>query len=294
MGLIRKHRLAAFILFVHLALGIVYSIAVPIWEAYDEWGHYPYVHYIATHHGLPDRSKRLVQYNDTVHSQPPLYYILGAVATFWIDTSDWHDPVQNRYSSLPTAMGGYNRALHPYEEDFPWQGWVLAVHVVRFLSVLLSTVTVGLTYWIGRTLFPDRSEIAWGAMAINAFWPQFLFIGGVINNDNLVATFGSLVMLFMVRSVVGAPLWRDGAGLVLAQIGAVSSKIVGLAFLPVTFWGLAWSFGRGVSNSSNRALLKVIATADSMPGSIRGKRSASCSILLTLPISIWCRMREQL
>lgn len=242
MRIILRHRLALLIILLHVVLGVLYSVAVPIWEAYDEWGHYPYVRYIATHGTLPSRDRPLVEYNDTVRPQPPLYYMLGAAATFWIDTSDWHAPVENRYSSLPTAMGGYNRALHGYDEDFPWKGWVLAVHVVRLVSVLLSTVTVWLTYLIGRILFPGRHEIALGAAAICAFWPQYLFIGSVINNDNMVATSGALVMLFMVRSVVGPPRWSDRVGLVLAQACAIASKIVGMAFLPVTLWGLFWSF----------------------------------------------------
>ena len=194
MGILRKHRLALIIIMGHFVFGMLYSVSVPIWEAYDEWGHYPYVRYIATHYSLPPRNRRLVEHNDTVVSQPPLYYILGAVATSWIDTSDWRDPIENRYSSLPTAMGGYNRALHGYDEDFPWSGWVLAVHLTRFVSVFLTTITVGLTYLIGRALFPTRHEIAWGAMAICAFWPQFLFIGSVINNDNLVGTFAALIL----------------------------------------------------------------------------------------------------
>jgi len=240
---------------------------VPLWEAYDEWGHYPYVQYIATHRALPQGDDLLYMENSEVW-QPPLYYILGAVATFWADTSDWHFPEQNKYSKLPTAMGGYNRALHGYDEDFPWRGWVLAAHVVRFVSVLLSTITVGVTYWIGRTLFPARREIAWGAMAINAFWPQFLFIGSVINNDNLVGTFAALVMLFMVRSVVGPPRWSDRVGLVLGQVGAIASKIVGLAFLPVTVWGLAWSFGKGLRRAGGRRIILavvVIALAVALP-----------------------------
>ena len=32
-----------------LALGTVYSLVVPTWEAYNEDGHFAYVRYIATH-----------------------------------------------------------------------------------------------------------------------------------------------------------------------------------------------------------------------------------------------------
>ena len=259
MRILRRHRLALLIVLLHLVLGVVYSVAVPLWEAYDEWGHYPYVRYIATYRALPPRDERLSRTHDTVRGQPPLYYILGAAATFWIDTSDWHSPHLNRYSSLPTAMGGYNRALHGYDEDFPWRGWVLAAHVTRFVSVILSTITVWLTYLIGKTLFPNRPEVAWAAMAINAFWPQALFIGSVINNDNLVATLAALLLWFMVRSVIGPPRWGDRMGLLGSLAAAIAAKIIGAAFLPVALWGLAWSCGKEMRRSfSRKAVWAVI------------------------------------
>jgi 4-amino-4-deoxy-L-arabinose transferase-like glycosyltransferase len=63
-------------------------------------------------------------------------------------------------------------------------------------------VTVWTTYLIGRSLFPKREELALGAMAINAFWPQFLFIGSVVNKDITVTVFSCLVLLFLIRLAV--------------------------------------------------------------------------------------------
>jgi len=274
------HRLAVLILFLHLALGALYSVAVPIWEAYDEWGHYSYVQYIASNRSLPPRDQRIIQHHDTARSQPPLYYILGAAATFWIDTSDWQGPQENRYASLPTAMGGYNRTLHGYEEDYPWAGWALAVHIVRIVSVVLSTITVCLTYLIALALFPNRLEIAVGAAAINAFWPKFVFMGSVINNDNLIATFGALLMLFMVRNVLGPSSLGNYAGLVASQGLAVASKIVGIAFLPVTLFGLAWSVGRDARKYS---AWKVILAAFVIVG---GAISFGLIFLLSHPLYV--------
>ena len=240
---LKTQYLAALVISLHLVLSTFYSVSTPLWEAYDEWGHYPYIRFIAIHRRLP-QGKELLRFENTEVKQPPLYYILCAAATFWIDAPHWQVPEQNKYASLPTAMGGYNRALHPYQEDFPWQGSILAAHVSRFVSVLLSTVTVWLTYLMGRILVPTRPEIALGAAAINAFWPKFVFMSGVINNDNLVTTCAALLMLFMVRNILGPSSLQNYVGLVVGQGLAIASKIVGLAFLPVTLFGLAWSLGR--------------------------------------------------
>jgi 4-amino-4-deoxy-L-arabinose transferase-like glycosyltransferase len=254
---LRSHRLALLILALHLALGVAYSVVVPLWEAYDEWGHYPYIRYLATARALPPRGGPIAAENDTASGQPPLYYLLGAAATSWIDTSDWREPPRNRYSSHPTAMGGYNRALHGYDEDFPWRGAVLAVHVARLVSVALSIVTVWFTYLIGRTLFPQRSEIALGAMAICAFWPQFLFIGAAINNDNLVTASAAVLLWFLVRNVVDPGRWRDRLGLVAALGVALAAKDTGLMFLPLVLLGLLASWGQGLRTLRRRQVVTI-------------------------------------
>ena len=251
---VTAQHLAAVVVGLHLLLTTLYSISVPLWEAYDEWGHYVYVHFIATHRRLP-QGKELLRFENTEVKQPPLYYLLGAAATSWIDASDWRMPKQNRYSSLPTAMGGYNRALHLYHEDFPWRGSVLAAHVARFVSALLSTATVWITYLIGRNLFPNRPEIGLGAAAISAFWPKFVFMSGVINNDNLMATSAALLAFFMVRNVAGPSSWRSYVGLVASQGLAIASKIVGLALLPVALFGLAYALGRDVRGKRGATVL---------------------------------------
>ncbi|MEE9491485.1 MAG: hypothetical protein V3V80_04195, partial [Dehalococcoidia bacterium] len=185
-GFFTPQRLAILILVVHLALGVLYSVAVPIWEAHDEWGHYAFVRYLATERAFPPPGTKLVErYDESV--QPPLYYILGALATFWINTDDGLELTTNPYATTGDGTGGVNFAVHRWgAESFPYRGTVLGIHVTRLVSVLLSTLVVWSTYLIGRSLFPAREELALGAMAINAFWPQFLFIGSVVNNDIMV------------------------------------------------------------------------------------------------------------
>lgn len=232
---IRSNWLAISILAVHLALGVFYSIVVPLWESYDEWGHYPYIEYIAEEHALP--RARLTEHNDETH-QPPLYYILGALATFWIDTSDDLERVENQYSVHGGGEGGMSFYLHLEDERFPYHGTVLAVHVTRLVSVLLSTATVWTTYLVARTLFPGKKALALGAMAINAFWPQFLFLGGVVNNDIMITTSASLVLLFLVRVLVGKPRPWDWFGLGLSLGAGLLSKRNGLALVPLVVVGL--------------------------------------------------------
>jgi len=191
------------ILILFTALGAIYSVVVPPFEASDELWHYPMVKYIADHWALPVQDPANVGPWRQEGSQPPLYYALVAAATFWIDTSDM-DTVRHLNphvdNGVATPDGNINLIVHrPTQEPFPWRGTVLAVHLVRLLSVLMGTAAVYLTYLIVREILPDDPALALGAAAIHAFTPMFVFISGAVNNDNLVVPLSSLALLMLLR-----------------------------------------------------------------------------------------------
>jgi len=253
-------RLAILILLVHLVLGVLYSVAVPIWEAHDEWGHYAFVRYLATERALPPPGTKLVErYDESV--QPPLYYVLSALTTFWINTDDELELTANPYATTGDGTGGVNFAVHRWEaEAFPYKGTVLAIHMTRLVSVLLSTLGVWTTYLIGRSLLPEREEIALGAMATNAFWPQFLFIGSVVNNDIMVTVFSCLVLLFLIRIAVHGTGFRDWLALGLCLAGAFASKRNALALFPLAFLCLMVPASRWLREKSASLRWAIVAS----------------------------------
>jgi len=206
LATIRQHWAISLTLAMFIALGVTYSVVTPIFEASDELWHYPFVKHLADGNGLPVQDASADQPWRQEGSQPPLYYALGALATSWIDTDDayegqrpllWYNPhVDN---GVLTADGNTNLVVHSQKEAFPWQGTTLAVHLVRFLSVLMGAATVLLTYLIALEIFPGREDLALGAAAVNAFTPMFLFISGAVNNDNLVIPLCSLALLMMLK-----------------------------------------------------------------------------------------------
>jgi len=177
--LLNHHRFIIVIIILFLALSTTYSVVTPIFEASDELWHYPMVKYIADHWSLPVQDPQNVGPWRQEGSQPPLYYIIGALATAWIDTSDmaevrWLNPhVDN---GLITEDGNTNLVIHSSREAFPWRGTVLAVHLVRLLSVLMGAGTVLFTYLTARELLPDREDVALGAAVITAFNPSHVLL----------------------------------------------------------------------------------------------------------------------
>ncbi|MEW5720006.1 MAG: hypothetical protein AB1817_15365, partial [Chloroflexota bacterium] len=91
--MLRAYREIAVVLTLFVALGIVYSTTTPLFEAPDEQWHFAFVQHVATGRGLPVQSESVTHLARQEGSQPPLYYLLAAGATFWIDTSDFPDIV---------------------------------------------------------------------------------------------------------------------------------------------------------------------------------------------------------
>lgn len=240
-----ERRLLALILMLFIALGTVYALVTPAFEASDELWHYPMVRHLADGNPLPVQvfDPALAGPWNQEASQPPLYYYVAAALTFWIDTADmetvrWLNPhVDN---GVITLDGNTNLAIHDPAAD-PWAGTLLAVRLVRLFSVLMGAVTVYLTYKIAREAAPDRPVVALGAASLNAFLPMFLFISGAVNNDNLAIPLASLALLIMIRVVhsrraIYRPVpWTTWAGLGVVIGLAVLTKEGTLGLLPMAF-----------------------------------------------------------
>jgi hypothetical protein len=129
--------------------------------------------------------------------------------------------------------GNVNLLIHTSEESFPYRGISLGVHVLRLLSVLMGTGTVLITYLIALEIFPQRQVLAVGAAAINAFIPQFLFISGAVNNDNLVTILSS-VTLWLLIPLVETPISKGRSVLIGVVVGlATLTKVNALGLLPL-------------------------------------------------------------
>jgi hypothetical protein len=253
------HNLALLvILILFCLLAASYSVIVPLGEAPDEVPHFTYIRYIAEHRRLP------VGAEEHEGFQPPLYYLIGAASTFWIDTSDFVVRANGDFS-FTEDVPPFNLLLHTTEESFPYRGWALAWHLIRLLSVAMGATTVWATYWIAREIFPKDRYIAAGAAAFNAFLPQFLFISGVINNDNLAACLSALMLLVTVKILRGARGYRHILLLGTLTALGVMAKTSLLNFYAIVLLVIGivlWQEGRGLKPSLRRgAILLVLSGA---------------------------------
>ncbi len=265
--------LVAFVL-----LGFAYSLAIPIFEAPDELQHFATLNYIARYQWFPPLGQPGEHLWDQEALQAPLYYLLGAAATAWVDTSDFSrqavlQPKPNIGDA--TLPGKKNAFLHGPAQAFPYRGTTLAVHLARWLSVLLGAGTVALTFVAAAHAFapprkpgeavsllpPPTPRAVWLATlsaAWLAFIPQFIFIHASANNDTAMtftATLTLVALLWLARN--GVTLRR--AAWLGAAIGLmILSKLTGTA-LAVVALGLLLILARRAPPAAVAALAALAA-----------------------------------
>ncbi|MBI5031829.1 MAG: glycosyltransferase family 39 protein [Chloroflexi bacterium] len=223
--IVQHHRFLFLILIAFLILGVTYSIVTPIFEAGDELWHYPFVQSLSTGHGLPVQDPNIETLWAQEGGQPPLYYVVSALATFWIDTRDlpdrlWRNP--HARIGIPLDYGNKNMVVHTSAENFPWQNTTLAVHLIRFLSIIFSAITVVLTYFFALEIKNDKRLAALAAFLV-AFNPMFIFISASVNNDNLATMLATLALLLLAQLVTrGATMQRFVMLGVVLGLGALT------------------------------------------------------------------------
>ncbi len=193
------------LLIAHLALTIAYSAMVPLGEAPDEADHWAYIVYLAQERRLPDSPAM------TQAKHPPLYHATAAlVASLAEPRFDFlrANPDIRLNPAEWDEAGSPNFFIHTALEAWPWRDGALAFHLARLWSALLSTLTVWATFGLLRTALPTQPAVAWAGTGLLAFLPEFAFIGGSANNDNLAALCGTLALwggLAQVAQAVKAP-----------------------------------------------------------------------------------------
>ena len=246
----RDQSRALLILIVFWAIGFGYSMAVPAFETPDELYHYGFARHVAQGNGLPvqgDPEEETPWEHEG--SQAPLYYLTVGLATAAIDQSDFEAMrVRNPRANIgdPLFPGNKNFMLYSAATR-PLHGVNLALHVGRWISLLLAGATLWLVYATARLALPAAPMAALIAMATVAAIPQFIFISASLSNDNMV-TLWSVATVYWLARLLTLPLekaiapWRWGVlGLLLGL--AALSKLSGLGLVGLTgvvAVGIAW------------------------------------------------------
>ena len=209
--------------FVGLAVG--FSLG-PIFEGPDEIEHYRFVRYVQRQQALPDPAG---QPNGQFH-QAPLYYVLLAPIAALLPDDDFSqiDGRINPYHGYQFEQPGNdnkNLYLHTRAEAFPYTSpTARAVHLLRLASIAIAAVTVYLVYRIMCLLWPDAPYRRLLALLTVAFWPQFMYLSSVINNDNLAILLATLACYLVLRQQKDGYTWRRSTALGVTLGAALLTK----------------------------------------------------------------------
>ncbi len=235
--------LAAFVL-----LGLGYAFTTPTMEAPDEIHHYNYIRSLVNT-GRPPVLGAEGKRNFGHHA--PVYYVIGALATFWVGENDlqvWPTRVNPSFAYRFSEVGTDNKNLymHPPDDSLGHSDTWLGIRVVRIVSVLMVALTLWMIYGIGREIFPEQPELAVGMVGLCAFIPEFLFIAGAVNDDNAATLFGALTLWMMMRIMRRGPTRRRcivlGLGLGLGYLSKLTTAVL-VPMAAVALWlacGRSW------------------------------------------------------
>ena len=199
-----------------ILLASLYNIITPPFETPDEVGHFYNIFHILTTHTLPNQYSS----NSGEAHQPPLYYWLAGIGASFADLRDRTGVFRPNPQFMGAGKGGMqiNAGLHGSGDTFPYRGQALALHLARLVSSLMGAGTVLLIFVLAAEMFPDQPTAAWLAAGLAALNPQFLFMSGSVNNDNLLNLLSAaawVVLYKILKDPEGVQKWW-AAGIFLA------------------------------------------------------------------------------
>jgi len=232
------HKLAiVLMLSLPVALALTSSLVSPLFESPDELEHYLFVRSLIDEGKLPiqDPDGDLSQFH-----QPPLYYVIGSLLTAGIQDQQSIPPRNPHWTSYPIEKvhrDNKTQFLPSREMVFPFSGTAAVAHILRLWSVALVAGTVIVIWRLGKELFPNEISHQLLFLALATLIPMYLYIGGSINNDNLVTFLGVLLLWLAIRAIGNGFDWPTTLLIGLFWGLALLSKLS--AVMLIVPWGIA-------------------------------------------------------
>ncbi len=231
-----------------LAVGLLYSVVIPPWQAPDEPRHLEYAIRLSEK-GWPLRSEDL-----SLDLQREILTSL-AKSDFWKFVGrEQPDPLPASFAEDPFLIRSGTRLgdkspLYYFVSALvfrllPGHDVLFYLYVMRWFSVLLRAATVAVACLVAFQLFPHDRFMMVAVPAFVCLLPMFAFIGASANND-VLATLVASLLIWQVSRVVRNGL-TTSSGLTAGGLAVLAalSKVTGAFTLPlvlvailISLWG---------------------------------------------------------
>ena len=233
--------LLGLLLLLFVAMGFVYSAAIPLYEGPDEYAHLEYIGYLLQARKLPPLDAATAHISHQLVQQPPLFYALSATIVGWFPI----DVALANAEVNPYVNKNLSHRAYLTLPDAP-PASALAPRAARAVSLVGAALAVWGTWLLVRRLLPRSPGAAYVAAALVGFNPQFLFSAATITNDTWAAAL-PVWALWLALGAERAPRpWRVWLGVGLVLGAAVLVKYSALAVVaPLGIVGLVQAHRRG-------------------------------------------------
>lgn len=222
----REWGLVALLMLIMLLKGMMWSLALPLWQGPDEDDHYAVIQFIGEHGRLPGLDDEILP--DEVSISRELADV-GRLDYRPEQRQGWSDTAvglrEAEFAQLPSQMRTstdlgitaklihgtplyYALAAIPYRLVGYDADLLLRVQVQRLFSLLLSAPIVLVAYLTSQLLFPTNAAIRLTVPTLVAFHPQLTQMTAVVSVDGFFFVLYSLLIYFCLRVYYHQFSWR--------------------------------------------------------------------------------------
>jgi 4-amino-4-deoxy-L-arabinose transferase-like glycosyltransferase len=258
----REWLLIALLLLIMLLKGVLWSLALPLWQGPDEEDHYNVIQFIGEQGRLPDKEDTYLVDEVALSRQLAdvgrLPYAPEQRQAFSQNSTG---PGEEELKSLPPetrssfdlqAVGKLNKATPLYYmiaalpyHLFKAGDFFERMQIQRLFALLMSSGIVIVAYLIARLLFPTNVAMRLTIPTLVAFQPMITQITAVVSVDGFYILCYSLLIMLGIMVLRDSFNWRYGAALGIVFAAGFLTKPTLSGYAPIIALLVAYDFWRG-------------------------------------------------
>ena len=180
-------------------ISVTYSLSTPAYEAPDEEAHHKMPYQIKSIiqqelESTPQQELESTPFELQIKAPPYLYWLIMAGIVPLVD-----EPHLNTIVNYDFPFGYKGRFLHGIDDVFPFSGFALEVHILRFFSTFFGVITLIFSYKISKIIFKQDNWLPLFSVGVISLVPTFVWINSVMNTDGLAWLFSTIAIYFTLK-----------------------------------------------------------------------------------------------